>query len=65
MFDKIREKYRQNGKMVEKWEDYVDRTSKYATLKAAKDNMVNQIEQSRARQVLFFLKKGSKKFPGL
>ena len=53
MFDKIREKYRQNGKMVEKWEDYVDRTSKYATLKAAKDNMVNQIEQSRARQVIF------------
>lgn len=50
LFDKIREKYRQNGKMVEKWEDYVDRTSKYATLKAAKDNMVNQIEQSRARQ---------------
>jgi len=42
--------------MVEKWEDYVDRTSKYATLKAAKDNMVNQIEQSRARQVQFSIK---------
>ena len=51
--------------MVEKWEDYVDRTSKYATLKAAKDNMVNQIEQSRARQVLLFPKKGSNTFQGL
>ena len=37
--------------MVEKWEDYVERTSKYATLQAAKHNMVNQIEQSRTRQV--------------
>ena len=46
---KIREKYRQSGRITERWFDYIERTSNYSKLEEAKKEMTKQINQSRIR----------------
>ena len=45
----IREKYRQSGRMIQRWHEYIERTSNYDKLLQAKKNMGRQINQSKIR----------------
>ena len=36
LFEKIREKYRQSARLTARWYDYIERTSNYSKLEAAK-----------------------------
>merc|ERR1719317_131331 len=49
LFEKIREKYRQSGRMIQRWHEYIERTSNYDKLLQAKKNMGRQINQSKIR----------------
>jgi len=49
LFEKIREKYRQSARLTARWYDYIERTSNYSKLEAAKAEMSRQIEQSKTR----------------
>ena len=46
---KIREKYRQSKRLTARWYDYIERTSNYSKLQAAKAEMTRQIDQSKIR----------------
>ena len=48
-FVQIREKYRQSGRMIQRWHEYIERTSNYDKLLQAKKNMGRQINQSKIR----------------
>jgi len=49
LFQKIREKYRQAGKITERWFDFIERTSNYTKLEEAKKEMAKHVDQSRVR----------------
>jgi len=49
LFEKIREKYRQAGKITEQWFDFIERTSNYTKLEEAKKEMAKHVDQSRIR----------------
>merc|ERR1712123_488110 len=49
LFEKIREKYRQSARLTARRYDYIERTSNYSKLEAAKAEMSRQIEQSKTR----------------
>ena len=46
---KIREKYRQSGRLIARWYEYIERTSSYSKLEEAKKEMTKQINQSKIR----------------
>ena len=49
IFFQIREKYRQSGRLIARWYEYIERTSSYNKLQQAKKDMTKQINQSKIR----------------